>query len=373
MDRKATFPALLWLLFLSGCGQRLPDSASVLMPQIQSLTATDITARGATLIASVSHENLLVGYGFTVGETDAATSRNINATLDGNLITLTLDDLKETSDYTFQAYIDNGNGMRNYSEAKSFTTLSVPPGPDNPGGPEDPGTPLQPESGYVEIPDGQFREWILWNYDADRDGRLSSTEAGSIQTIELGTDNIRSLSGIEFFPALTKLHAEGTRTGDTGSGQLTALDLSGNPKLQHLYVPHNRITSLDLSPVPLLDHCDVCMNGLKALDVSMLKAITLMNISRNPIERLDVRGLDTLDELHCDMTAIRELLLDNKVLRYIDCHGTAVETLDFSRCLKLNTVDCLDCTSLKTIYLAKGQVLGTLRKDSNVKIVYKDE
>ena len=393
MRDKCFHPLFLLVLLLAACGRQLPDSASVLMPQIRSLAVTDISATGATLIASVSNESQLVGYGFTIGEAAAPASRNLPATLQGNLITITLQDLAADSEYSFRAYIDNGDQIRHYSDYKSFTTLSAPEPeipeipdqpdkpdnpdnpdtPDNPDNPDNPDTPEPTETSYVEIPDEAFRSWVLWNYDADKDGRLSTAEAALITTVETVSDAIHSLTGIEHFPALIKLNAEGTREGDTGFGQLETLDLSGNPLLDHLYIPHNRIRTLDLSPVPGLSHFEVYMNELQTLDVSMLKALTLMNVGRNKLTRLDVRGLDALDELHCDESPLREILLDNAALRYIDCHGTDVQTLDFSKCPKLNIVDCLDCKSLKTIYLAKGHVLGTLRKPASATIVYKDE
>lgn len=374
------------LLLLAGaCGRPLPDNTSVLMPQIQSLTVTDITERGATLIASVTQSDLLVRYGFTIQEDGSANSRNVPANLDGNLITVTLSDLNGARSYTFQAYIDNGGSLRVYSTEKSFTTLpptEIPEEPDNPENPENPDTPDNPENpeepnnpenpttDFIEIPDEQFRAWILWNYDINQDGNLSQEEARTITAVEVGTDNILSLSGIESFPNLIKLQANGTRVEDIGLGRLTAINLSGNSRLTQLYVPHNRIQSLDLSPVTHLVQCEVCVNELTELDVSMLREVELMNVSYNPLSALDVCGLDRLDELHCEKAPIRELLLDNKTLRYLDCHSTDIMTLDLSKCPKMNIVDCHDCPKLTTIYLAKGQVLGTLNRDDNVKIVY---
>ncbi len=381
MRTKGFFLAIPFVLLLSGCGRQLPDALSALTPQIRSLTVTDISDSGAMLIASVSHESQLAGYGFTVGEQGAGDSRNISASLEGNLFTVKLEGLKGGTAYSFRAFIDNGADLRIFSDPQQFTTLSPPPqeppdepeNPEPPENPEDPGNPTPTEPEYVDLPDGPFRDWILWRYDADQDGRLSTQEALYIYEIELNTDEIRSLSGIEQFPELTKISAEGTRSGDTWFGQLAALNLSGNPKLQNLYVPHNRIAALDLSPTPLLVQCEVYMNALTDLDVSMLKRVVLMNVGHNELTRLDVRGLDALDELHCEEGPIRELLLDNKSLRYIDCHDTKVETLDLSKCPKMNILDCHDCPDLTTIYLAKGQVLGTLRRDPTAKIVYRDE
>ena len=105
--RFRTVTAILLLLLAGGCRRKLPDSTSVLMPQIQSLTVTDITEYGATLIASVTRADQLVRYGFTVEKEGSTISRNVSATLDGNLITVTLNDLDGACSYSFKAYIDN--------------------------------------------------------------------------------------------------------------------------------------------------------------------------------------------------------------------------------------------------------------------------
>ena len=378
---------MLSVLCVLSCGRVLPDAQQFVMPQIRSLTVTDVSQNGATLIASVSREDLLVMYGFTVEEASSGASRNLPASLEGDLITITLNDLQSESSYSFKAYIDNGSDLRVYSEAKSFTTLPAPPPetpdtpdqpdqPDKPDTPDQPGTPDQPDTpatSYIELPDANFRAWILARFDSDKDGRLSNVEAAGIGEIEIGTDQISTLSGLESFGNLVKLHAAGTRVENSGMGQLTALNLSGNPKLSTLYIPHNRIAALDLSPTPGLKQCEVCVNQLISLDVSMLKEVTLLNCGQNRLTRMDFRGLNSLDELHCEDNPLTEILLDNAVLSYIDCSNTEVQTLDFSRCPKLNIADCSGCKSLKTIYLAKGQVLASLRKEASVNIVYKDE
>ena len=52
------------------------------------------------------------------------------------------------------------------------------------------------------------------------------------------------------------------------------------------------------------------------------------------------------------------------------CAGTMIKELDLSKCPKLNNLDCEDCPNLALIKLAKGQVIGNIRKDNGVKIEY---
>ena len=217
--------------------------------------------------------------------------------------------------------------------------------------------------------------WILWNYDSDKDGSINVSEAEAVNKIELSTENILSLAGISNFPNLTYLHAQGIRDWDNDKnlGKLTGLDLSGNPKLQHIHLIYNNIKTLKLAECPDLDYLCLDYNEVTELDVKGFQRLTLLQVSYNKLKSIDVSGLDELTEFHCDFNPIEKITLANANLESFRCAGTLVKELDFSKCPKINNVDCLECKNLTTIKLAKGQVLGNIRKEDNVKIVYGNE
>ncbi len=234
--------------------------------------------------------------------------------------------------------------------------------------------PQQPE-GRVDIPDSTFRAWILWNYDSNKDGIMDQDEAASVTKIEFSTENVTTLDGIQYFPNLTYLHAQGIRDWDNDKnlGKLTELDLSGNPKLQHIHLIYNNIKTLKLAECPDLDYLCIDYNEVTELDVKGFHHMTLLQVSYNKLKTIDVSGLDELTEFHCDSNPIETITLSNAKLESFRCAGTLVKELDFTRCPKINNVDCLNCKSLTTIKLAKGQVVGNVRKEETVKIVYGNE
>lgn len=87
---------------------------------------------------------------------------------------------------------------------------------------------LAPEA-IVPVPDAHFRKYLVDTYDKDGDNRISGAEAAAVTRIEVCTDEIESLSGIEFFNRLTWLKCAGSKKGLLALGRLEALDVSYNP------------------------------------------------------------------------------------------------------------------------------------------------
>lgn len=280
-------------------------------------------------------------------------------------------------------FIHVENGGEEPSQPQQPSQPQTPSEPQQPQDPQEPQEPSQPQTPQdpeqpedkVEIPDTTFRAWILWNYDSNKDGVLDQDEAASVTKIEFSTENVTTMDGIQYFPNLTYLHAQGIRDWDNGKnlGKLTELDLSGNPKLQHIHLIYNNIKTLKLAECPDLDYLDLDYNEITELDVKGFHHMTLLQVSYNKLKTIDVSGLDELTEFHCDFNPIEKITLANAKLESFRCAGTLVKELDFSKCPKINNVDCLECKNLTTIKLAKGQVLGNIRKDENVKIVYGNE
>ena len=74
------------------------------------------------------------------------------------------------------------------------------------------------ETGVLPFEDAVFWEYILWNYDTDRNGQLSLAEADKVDFLPLFNLGIRSLSGIENFKNLREIQME--------EEKLTCLDFS---------------------------------------------------------------------------------------------------------------------------------------------------
>ena len=272
------------------------------------------------------------------------------------------------------------NGGEEPSQPQQPSQPQTPSEPQQPQDPQEPQEPSQPQTpqdpeqpeGQVEIPDTTFRAWILWNYDSNKDEVLDQDEAASVTKIEFSTENVTTLDGIQYFPNLTYLHAQGIRDWDNDKnlGKLTELDLSGTPKLQHIHLIYNHISKLNLGDQPYLDYLGLDYNEVTEIDVKSFTKLTLLQVSYNKLKTIDVSGLDILDEFHCADNPLETITLSNPKLVSFRCAGTLIKELDLSKCPKINNLDCSNCPNLTTIKIAKGQVIGNITKDDKAKFEY---
>jgi len=100
------------------------------------------------------------------------------------------------------------------------------------------------QSAVIEIPDADFKAYLLENFDADKDGNLSRTEADAITAISCPNLEIASLTGIEEFKNLESL--------DCHNNKIIELELRYNKKLNRLICTGNgNIAPDDSTMMPL--------------------------------------------------------------------------------------------------------------------------
>jgi Leucine-rich repeat (LRR) protein len=93
---------------------------------------------------------------------------------------------------------------------------------------------------FTLIPDPNFEQKLIdLGIDTDGlNGKITASNINSITTLDLSNSNIKDLTGIENFTALTIL--------DCSNNQLITLDLSKNTNLQILYVTGNPLVYINL-------------------------------------------------------------------------------------------------------------------------------
>lgn len=176
----------------------------------------------------------------------------------------------------------------------------------------------------VDIPDQEFRAYILPNFDTNQDGALSIKEAAQITKIDVITDNIRSLEGIENFSNLESLSCSSSNK-DVRS-PLSNLDVSLNTKLTHLYCNYTSVTTLDLSRNKALRVLHAKMNLLKDLNLS----------GHSTLDTLDCAGNGLFISTGVPNGNLESLNLDGCTsLHYLDCSYNAIEYVDLSDCKEL--------------------------------------
>ena len=360
LRKKGGFVACCVLAFaaLVGCDNTDLLRPPVSVPDFQNVYADSINPRSARLNAVVSNHEMLTSFGFVIKADNNTQELLINAQSNSDTIRAWADNLIPQTKYRFWAKTDNGSGISLFSDTVCFMTLSAP----------------VDTTKTIFFEDENLRKWIVLRYDANNDGQIDTIEAKSINVIELNTDNIYSLKGIERLHSLTKLTAHGTRIGDSVYGKLEHIDLSGNPDLKELHIEHNKLKDIDLSNNTKLTFIELNLNDISQIDVSMLKEVDLLSVEYNLISTFDCRGLDMLKELHVGHCPnLTSITLNNKALESLDCaDDSALTEIDISRCPLLNGVDFWGCKNLQKVIMSHDQAIGNIRiePDSNIEFVY---
>ena len=186
----------------------------------------------------------------------------------------------------------------------------------------------EPEPGNnIDIPDANFKAYLIANFDRDKDGEISKDEALLIREIQCRQLDIASLTGIESFPNLEILTCM--------DNLLTVLDISENLKLREL---------------------ECSNNNLGTIDVSKNVSLTKLYVLNCRLSALDVKANTELVNLNCSNNMLTELDLSNNVkLERLYCQNNNLKTLDLRKNGAINTLNCRANPGLTTVYLEQGQ------------------
>ncbi|NEN25741.1 T9SS type A sorting domain-containing protein [Cryomorpha ignava] len=234
-------------------------------------------------------------------------------------------------------------------------------------------------SGFAQIidfPDTYFKQALIENgVDVSMDGEIDQSEALLISNLNISSDSISNLNGIEFFLNLSSLNCSDNLISEldlssntqleylnfTGN-LLTSFDGSSNILLRSLICEWNILTSLELNSNNLLDTLNCNGNDISSLDLTGLTNLSYLLISGNnltsidlsnnislkslycsfvyPLTSLDVSANPNLIVLYCNSTHLDTLILANPELVYLKCHNNNLEVLDLSNVPKLEELQC---------------------------------
>ena len=186
----------------------------------------------------------------------------------------------------------------------------------------------------IQIADLNFKEYLLKNFDTNKDGEIDFLEAEGVTKIDLRFTKYFSLEGIQYFKNLTELILN--------SGEvLLSLDLSKNVELKYLDCQNNSLSSLDLSHNTKLYRLDCRRNHLSTLDLSNNTDLSDLYCSSNQLTSLDLSNNQELRTLSCSYNKLTFLdLLNNRNLRSLDCKYNQLQTLDLSNSQELRELYC---------------------------------
>ena len=165
-----------------------------------------------------------------------------------------------------------------------------------------------------------FEKYMYDNWDENSDGVLSADECFKVTKIDITSDNVSSLKGVEAFKNLDTLICRGISCGSVGgSGSLSENTiLIENPYISYIDLSNNRLSSYD--------------------DMSTLERLRYLNLSGNALESFS---------LYNTKPSLTELDLSNNCLMgYFDSNHKALESLNLNGCTKLGFLRLNGCTKL---------------------------
>lgn len=277
------------------------------------------------------------------------------------------------------------------------------------------------------IADKFLKTYIMTNFDKNKDGEISKEEAEAVTAIEMRDTEIASIDGLEYFPnlesvdfakhrlmkvdfsqcpSLKKLNvSQGAGLSSlvlpatleelsimqcpilrninlsvapnlknlyaSSTGFAVAPDLSKNTKLETVGFSRAEFTTIDVSKNTELKSLSVGSDMFNSLDVTNNTKLTDLSVT-GKITTLDLTKNTQLESLSIENTKIAEIDVTNcPYLRSINFNSTPIEVIDLSRNLLLTSASAYMASSLKTVWLSKGQ---TIESTSNINdfIKYKD-
>ncbi len=207
------------------------------------------------------------------------------------------------------------------------------------------------------FPDEDFRTFLLSELPHAASDAFTAAEASAVTSMDCSGRSIKSLMGIDCFPALTEL--------DCSANYLEELDLRKNKELQVLRCGNNLIVSLQAKECSHLKELDCEYNQLTQLDTGSYGELVKLKCNNNLLTELDLSKNTALQELECycnQLTAVD--VKNNPVLTKFDAWQNKLVSLDLSRQPGLTYLNC-DFNSISTLDLSANPELETLYCSGN--------
>lgn len=358
----------------SGDADRLSEIQRIEIEQrMPVLSINSLTIRnGTALVFDYSVEDVFSGEmiicGLCWSLSPSPTFDLTTKTMDGSEYgdrTVSVEGLTIGQTYYFRAYAVNAKGTAYSQEMK----VVIP----------------------MPFEDKTLADWMLANWDKDSDGLISFEEAALVTKIDIRSDDVKSLKGLEYLPNLDTVRCRGLSCGpEGGSGTLASIDLGANDHVTCLDFSNNHIESLTLSGASRLT--SLVLSGNVELKT---EALTYNLASLQDLRSLDITGcrnlapdlslFPSLEEFHYDS---RSGIKDNEKLfrqksglrclyagdalkdgdkiyllsdlELLDCAGSPIRSLNLRYNVKLRTLDLDGCDDLSFLDLNTNPKLSEL-------------
>ena len=199
----------------------------------------------------------------------------------------------------------------------------------------------------INFPDSNFKNALLntncvdtngdgtgdADADVNNDNEIDIFEADQVSRLIVGSQQINSLNGIEYFKDLIYL--------DCSYNFIISLDVNSLTKLEVLNCQNNRITSLLLNGLENLVELRCGFNKLNSLLIDDFIKLKLLVCEDNWLLNLNVDKLINLEYLICRNNKISTLNTSNlKSLIVLNCSNNLISSLNIGAFENLTNLEC---------------------------------
>ena len=222
---------------------------------------------------------------------------------------------------------------------------------------------------YTAIPDVNFEGVLegLGYDDISGDGQVPTTLIEGITSLNISSESISDLTGIEDFLSLTSLNVSSNSLSSlamnantnlvflvANDNVLTSIDITQNVSLEFINVRDNLLTSIDLSNNINLEDIEIDANNLQSLDVSANTLLTQIAADNNTITRLDLTNNTLLLNLSITDNGLETLIIGtNSTLRDFEVSDNVIQNLDLDGASALDLID-LSNNKLENLSIQNG-------------------
>lgn len=159
---------------------------------------------------------------------------------------------------------------------------------------------------YTYVPDDNFEQALIdQSYDDVIDNLVLTTSINAITSLDVTSNDISNLEGIEDFTALELLNCS--------SNAIESIDVSLNALLEELNISGNSLSALDLSSNTDLQILNCSSNSITSLNLEDNATLSVLECANNDLTALNLTNNMTLLELNCSMNQIESLNLMSNV------------------------------------------------------------
>ncbi|WP_294201707.1 leucine-rich repeat domain-containing protein [Chryseobacterium endophyticum] len=167
--------------------------------------------------------------------------------------------------------------------------------------------------------DKNFEKTVLENYDLNRDGKISISEAERVENLFLMNKGITSVEDVSYFknarmiildqnniPRISLKNMDKVQLISCAGSKVAVFTAENLKSLTSLYLDGNQIENISLKSTPKINQLTVSLNKIKTIDVSALKHLKKLNLEHNLIQQLDISSNINLESLNIMKNPIRE-------------------------------------------------------------------